>query len=55
MLTDPRFATSADRAANGADIIAELEATFASKPLDEWRRALATQKGHSGSGPASPH
>jgi crotonobetainyl-CoA:carnitine CoA-transferase CaiB-like acyl-CoA transferase len=45
MVTDPRFATSAERAANGAEFVAELERTFASQPLAHWRVALATQPG----------
>ena len=45
MVTDPRFASSADRTAHGADFVGELEKTFASKPLDHWRQALATQPG----------
>jgi crotonobetainyl-CoA:carnitine CoA-transferase CaiB-like acyl-CoA transferase len=45
MVSDERFATPAARAANTPDIIAELEKTFAGRPLSDWRAALATQKG----------
>jgi crotonobetainyl-CoA:carnitine CoA-transferase CaiB-like acyl-CoA transferase len=45
MLADPRFATPADRAAHGSDIVAELEKTFATKPLAHWTDALSRQKG----------
>jgi crotonobetainyl-CoA:carnitine CoA-transferase CaiB-like acyl-CoA transferase len=45
MLVDPRFATPADRAANTATIIAELDKTFATKPLTHWLETLAKQKG----------
>jgi crotonobetainyl-CoA:carnitine CoA-transferase CaiB-like acyl-CoA transferase len=36
-LTDPRFATPAERAKHAAALIAELDAVFATKPLAEWR------------------
>ena len=45
MLADPRFATPADRSANGAAIVEELDKTFATKPLSHWLEALARQKG----------
>jgi crotonobetainyl-CoA:carnitine CoA-transferase CaiB-like acyl-CoA transferase len=45
MLTDPRFATPADRATHRADIIAELEKTFATEPLAHWLEALPRQRG----------
>ena len=45
MLDDPRFATPADRSANGAAIVEELDKTFATKPLSHWLEALARQKG----------
>jgi crotonobetainyl-CoA:carnitine CoA-transferase CaiB-like acyl-CoA transferase len=45
LVTDPRFATSAERGAHGADAVAELDATFAGKPLAEWKPILASQKG----------
>jgi crotonobetainyl-CoA:carnitine CoA-transferase CaiB-like acyl-CoA transferase len=37
---DPRFAEPFTRAANGAALIAELEAEFAKHPLDVWRTRL---------------
>lgn len=40
LLEDSRFATLKDRAANGAALIEELDATFASRPLSEWKTAL---------------
>lgn len=43
--TDPRFADPEARTANIADAAAELETTFASRPLADWRLALATQPG----------
>jgi crotonobetainyl-CoA:carnitine CoA-transferase CaiB-like acyl-CoA transferase len=43
--TDPRFADPDARTANSADAAAELEKTFASRPLADWRVALATQPG----------
>ncbi len=43
--TDPRFADPASLSANTADAVAELEATFASRPLAEWREALGRQPG----------
>ncbi len=45
LLTDGRFSNPDDRAANAGEFVAELEKTFASRPLAEWRAALATQKG----------
>ncbi|HKY16124.1 MAG TPA: CaiB/BaiF CoA-transferase family protein [Microthrixaceae bacterium] len=43
--TDPRFADAAARTEHTTDAVAELEATFATRPLAEWRVALATQPG----------
>ena len=40
-LTDPRFATGRSRAANAVELIGELDAIFAAKPLDEWAKAFA--------------
>ena len=37
---DPRFAEPFDRIAHAADLIAELEAEFARRTLDEWRGRL---------------
>jgi crotonobetainyl-CoA:carnitine CoA-transferase CaiB-like acyl-CoA transferase len=45
MVTDSRFDSPQARAAHLEEIIAELEKTFATRPIDEWRAALATQKG----------
>ncbi len=42
-LDDPRFATSADRFGNGTELIAELDAIFATKTLDEWAEVFATE------------
>ncbi|HET6966015.1 MAG TPA: CoA transferase [Acidimicrobiales bacterium] len=45
MVDDPRFSTPEARAGHTADIVAELEGTFAAFPLDHWRKVLAAQKG----------
>jgi len=45
LATDPRFAAEADRVANIEECIAELDAEFATRPLAEWKAALATQSG----------
>jgi crotonobetainyl-CoA:carnitine CoA-transferase CaiB-like acyl-CoA transferase len=42
-LTDTRFATGRLRAANAVDLIGELDAIFATKPLDEWAKAFTTE------------
>jgi crotonobetainyl-CoA:carnitine CoA-transferase CaiB-like acyl-CoA transferase len=42
LLDDPRFADAAARSENNAACAEELAATFASAPLAEWRRRLAT-------------
>jgi crotonobetainyl-CoA:carnitine CoA-transferase CaiB-like acyl-CoA transferase len=42
-LTDPRFSDGRTRAANAAELIAELDEIFATKPLDEWTKAFATE------------
>jgi crotonobetainyl-CoA:carnitine CoA-transferase CaiB-like acyl-CoA transferase len=42
LLDDPRFRDQAARAAHSADCAAELEATFAAAPLEEWRTRMAT-------------
>lgn len=42
-LTDERFATARARAANAVELIAELDAIFADKTLDEWTEAFAAQ------------
>ncbi len=36
LLDDPRFATLADRRTHAADLVAELDAVFATRTLDEW-------------------
>jgi crotonobetainyl-CoA:carnitine CoA-transferase CaiB-like acyl-CoA transferase len=43
--TDPRFAEPDARTEHTADAVAELEQTFATRPLAEWRVALAQQPG----------
>lgn len=40
LIDDPRFADAASRDANGADLIAELDAAFAARTLSEWRAAF---------------
>jgi crotonobetainyl-CoA:carnitine CoA-transferase CaiB-like acyl-CoA transferase len=42
-LTDTRFDTARSRAANAADLIRELDAIFATKPLDEWANVFAAE------------
>ena len=44
-LDDDRFATARARAANGAALIGELDAIFASRALDEWARGLRRRAG----------
>lgn len=38
---DPRFATAADRSANNNSLVAELDATFVTRPLTEWVERFA--------------
>ena len=45
LVDDPRFATGAERAAHGPDAVAELDRTFATKTLAEWKPILAGQRG----------
>jgi crotonobetainyl-CoA:carnitine CoA-transferase CaiB-like acyl-CoA transferase len=45
LLEDPRFATPADRAQKSADIVAELDKTFAAQPLAHWVEVLPSQRG----------
>ncbi|MDE3204974.1 MAG: CoA transferase [Acidobacteriota bacterium] len=45
LLTDDRFDSAEARASKSEEIVAELEKTFATRPLTEWRAVLATQKG----------
>jgi len=40
--SDPRFATIADRAHNAYELVAILDAAFASRPRDHWLEALRT-------------
>ena len=40
LITDPRFVTKADRHAHSVELIHEFDATFATRPLAEWRQAL---------------
>lgn len=42
-LDDPRFATAADRFANAAELIGELDTVFATRTLDEWAEVFATE------------
>jgi crotonobetainyl-CoA:carnitine CoA-transferase CaiB-like acyl-CoA transferase len=42
-LTDPRFSDARGRAANAVQLIAELDAIFATKSLEEWARLFATE------------
>ncbi|BDX33106.1 alpha-methylacyl-CoA racemase [Mycobacterium antarcticum] len=42
-LDDDRFATARARAGNGTELIAELDAIFATKPLDAWAQIFATE------------
>ena len=42
-LTDPRFATARDRAQNARELIALLDAEFATRTLDEWSGVFATE------------
>lgn len=45
LVSDPRFADAAARAAHNEACVAELDRTFAAAPLAEWRRRLAAQDG----------
>jgi crotonobetainyl-CoA:carnitine CoA-transferase CaiB-like acyl-CoA transferase len=45
LATDPRFATSRARYANGAEAVELLDQIFADKTLDEWKRILVTARG----------
>jgi crotonobetainyl-CoA:carnitine CoA-transferase CaiB-like acyl-CoA transferase len=45
LVTDHRFATARDRAARSAECVAELDAVFSARPLDQWRDVLAGQEG----------
>ena len=42
-LTDPRFETAPDRAANAAVLIAMLDEVFATRPLAEWAEEFAAE------------
>src|SRR4051812_44573728 len=42
-LDDPRYATPLARFTNARELIAELDAVFATKPLDEWAKLFATE------------
>ena len=42
-LTDPRFDTARGRAVNAVELIRELDAIFATKPLDEWAEVFAAE------------
>jgi crotonobetainyl-CoA:carnitine CoA-transferase CaiB-like acyl-CoA transferase len=45
LVDDERFATGAVRAQHGAECVAELDATFATRTLEEWKPLLASQPG----------
>jgi crotonobetainyl-CoA:carnitine CoA-transferase CaiB-like acyl-CoA transferase len=42
-LTDPRFADARSRATNARELIGELDAIFATKPLEEWAEVFAAE------------
>jgi crotonobetainyl-CoA:carnitine CoA-transferase CaiB-like acyl-CoA transferase len=42
-LTDARFDTAHARAANASTLISELDAIFATRPLDEWAKVFAAE------------
>jgi crotonobetainyl-CoA:carnitine CoA-transferase CaiB-like acyl-CoA transferase len=42
-LTDPRFVDARGRAAHAAELVAELDEIFATKPLDEWAGIFAAE------------
>ena len=45
LIDDERFATMDVRAANSGECVAELDKTFATRTLDEWRPILSSQPG----------
>jgi len=45
LATDPRFADMVARAKNSTECIAELDAVFATRTLEDWRHALAGMEG----------
>ena len=45
LIDDERFADATVRAGNGAECVAELDKTFATKTLEEWKPLLHTQPG----------
>ena len=45
LIGDPRFATTAGRAANSAALVDVLDEVFATRTLAEWRKALSTMRG----------
>jgi crotonobetainyl-CoA:carnitine CoA-transferase CaiB-like acyl-CoA transferase len=45
LVSDPRFATDAERLRNGQACVAELQAVFDTKTLADWRMILAGQEG----------
>src|SRR5829696_1745364 len=42
-LTDTRYTTGRSRAANAVELIGELDAIFATKPLEEWAKVFARE------------
>jgi formyl-CoA transferase len=45
LIDDERFVDMAARAANNTEVLAELDASFRTRTLDEWREALMTLEG----------
>jgi crotonobetainyl-CoA:carnitine CoA-transferase CaiB-like acyl-CoA transferase len=43
-ISDPRFATLADRAGHARELIGELDAIFATRPLDEWAKVFDAEQ-----------
>jgi crotonobetainyl-CoA:carnitine CoA-transferase CaiB-like acyl-CoA transferase len=43
-ITDPRFATALDRAANAAELIAQLDAIFATRTREEWGKIFDAEQ-----------
>lgn len=44
LLTDERFTDIATRGRHSAELVAELDRSFAAHPLDEWRRRLSVER-----------
>ena len=54
LVDDPRFATGAERATHGPDAVAELDRTFATKTLAEWKPILGASGASGTSSTGSP-